>query len=376
MKSFLRGRNMKQMSKLTACFALVLLVGLAGCEKKSGAAAASGANDIKDIKNIKVGVSVGNAQEERWLRELDMFRAYADQYGFELFLQSAENNTQTQVSQCENMLSQGVDVLLLMPIDGNAVASIIDNAHAEGIKVIAYDRLIMNCDLDYYVTHDSFKVGVKIAEFIVNKVNKGNFIWLKGSEENNNAHLIAAGQKTILQPLVDRGDIKIVLEQWCRGWDPNEALKHTENALTANNNNIQAVVAPNDNTAGGAIQALTAQNMAGKIPIAGQDTDLAACQRIVEGTQTGTVYKSISKLNQAAMELAVAIATGKDPQTAIMSSLGEWTTFNNNQKEVATFAIEIIAIDKDNLYPIIIEQEGFHKLEDVYRNVPRSEWPK
>jgi D-xylose transport system substrate-binding protein len=341
-----------------------------------GAQGTSGTTGQKDIKDIKIGVSVGHTQEERWQREIELFRAYADQYGFELIVQSAENNTQRQISQCENLVNQGIDVLIMQSIDASAVAPIINTAHAEGIKVIAYDRFAMNCDLDYYITFDSFKVGVRQAEFVVNKVNKGNFIWLKGSEDDNNAHLVADGQRSVLQPLVDRGDIKIVLEQWCRGWDPNEALKHTENALTVNNNNIQAVVASNDGTAGGAIQALAAQNMAGKIPIAGQDADLAACQRIVQGIQTGTVYKPLAKMNQAAMELAVAIATGKDPKTAITPSLGEWTTLNNNQKEVDSFSIDVTAIDRDNLYPILIVQDNFQKLEEVYKNVAQSEWPK
>lgn len=369
---------MKSVSKFwRAILSVTLLIGVGfSAWAAGGSQGTSGPAGPKDIKDIKVGVSIGHTQEERWQREIEMFRQYAQEKGFELIVQSAENSTQRQISQCENLVNQGIDVLIMQSIDASAVAPIISNAHAEGIKVIAYDRFAMNCDLDYYITFDSFKVGVKQAEFVVNKVNKGNFIWLKGSEDDNNAHLVAAGQRSVLKPLVDRGDIKIVLEQWCRGWDPNEALKHTENALTANNNNIQAVVASNDGTAGGAIQALAAQDLAGKIPIAGQDADLAACQRIVEGIQTGTVYKPLAKLNQAAIELAVAIATGKDPKTAITPSLGEWTTLNNNQKEVDSFSVDVTAIDKDNLYPILIVQDKFQKLEDVYKNVPRSEWPK
>jgi D-xylose transport system substrate-binding protein len=361
--------KMKQ-SKLIACFVLALLVILAGCQKKADAAKGS-----KSIKDIKVGVSIGHTQEERWQREIGMFRDYAAQNGFELIVQSAENNAQRQISQCENLVNQGIDVLLLQPLDSDAVAPIIEFAHQEGIKVITYDRFAMNCDLDYYITFDSFKVGVVEATFVVNKAPKGNYIWLKGGPEDNNAHLVADGQRSILQPLVDSGNIAIVLEQWCQGWDPNEAMKHTENALTIAGNNIQAVVASNDGTAGGAIQALAAQNLAGKVPIGGQDADLAACQRIVEGIQTGTTYKPLARLNRAAMELAVAIATGKDPQTAIDPNLGSWTTLDNNFKEVDSFSVDVIPIDEDNLYDILIVQDKFHKLEDVYRNLPQDQWP-
>ena len=327
----------------------------------------------KDIKDIKVGVSVGTTQEERWQREIDMFESYAKEHGFEIMVQSAENDAQKQVSQCENLINQGIDVLILQSLDAAAVAPIIDAAHEEGIKVIAYDRFAMNCDLDYYITFDSFKVGVTQAKFVTEKAEKGNYIWLKGGPEDNNAHLVAAGQTSILQPFIDSGDITVVLEQWCIGWDPNEALKHTENGLTVANNDIQAVVASNDGTAGGAIQALQAQGLT--VPIAGQDADLAACQRIVEGTQTGTVYKPLAKLNQAAMELAVAVATGQDPANALDESLGVWTKLNNDQKEVDSFSVDVVAIDKDNIYEILIVQDQFHTLEDVFKNVPQDQWP-
>lgn len=327
----------------------------------------------KSIQDLRIGVSVGHLQEERWQREIDMFKDYANQHGFTLLVQSAENNAQRQISQCENLINQGIDVLILQSLDASAVTPIIDMAHEAGIKVISYDRFAMNCDVDFYVTFDSFKVGVTQAQFVVDKAKKGNFIWLKGGPEDNNAHIVAAGQKSVLQPYIDKGDIKIVLEQWCIGWDPNEALKHTENGLTMANNNIQGVIASNDGTAGGAVQALIAQGLT--VPISGQDADLAACQRIVEGTQTGTVYKPLAKMNRAAMELAVAVALGKDFKTAIDPSLGVWDVLNNNYKDVDSFYIDVTAIDKDNLYDILIVQDKFHTVEDVYKNLPRDQWP-
>jgi D-xylose transport system substrate-binding protein len=365
MKSFSR------LSALAVTLTVMLLFGVS-CAKKGETAPVSGQKDVKDIR---VGLSIGHTQEERWQRELEMFKAYAKANNFELLDQSAEGNVQRQVSQCENLISQGIDVLILQSIDADAVAPIIQSAHDEGIKVVAYDRFAMNCDLDYYITFDSFKVGVVQASFVVNKVNQGNFIWLKGSADDNNAHLVADGQRSILQPYIDKGDINIILEQWCQGWAPNEALRYTENGLTMTNNNIQAIVASNDGTAGGAIQALIAQNLAGKVPISGQDADLAACQRIVEGTQTGTAYKPLAKLNLAACELAVAIATGKEPKTSINPALGSWTRLHNNLKDVDSFSVDVTPIDQSNIYEVLIVQDKFQKLEDVYKNIPRNQWP-
>lgn len=339
------------------------------------AASDGGAAATKDIADIVVGLSVGNTTEERWNREIEMFQTYADEKGFTLNTQIANNDASKQVSQCENLINQGVDVLVVQSLDAEAAGPIVDAAHDAGIKVIAYDRFIMNSDLDYYVTFDSYKVGQVEAQFVVEQAPKGNYIWLKGAPEDNNAHLVAEGQKDVLQPYIDSGDITIVTEQWCKGWDPNEALKHAENGLTLANNDVQGVIASNDGTCGGAVQALEAQGMAGQVPICGQDADIAACQRIVEGTQTGTVYKPLAPLNQAACELAVAIATGADPMSGVDSSLGVWTKLNNNQKDVDSFTVDVEAVNKDNIYEIIVKRDAFHSLEDVYANVPQDQWP-
>lgn len=340
-----------------------------------GKASGSAAGKTKDVKDIVVGLSIGHTTEERWQRELEMFQKFADDKGFKMDIQIAQNSPEKQVSQCENLISKGVDVLIIQSIDAEAAAPIVIAAHEEGIPVISYDRFIMNADLDYYITFDSFKVGQVQAEFVVKQAPKGNYIRLKGSPDDNNAHLVAKGQDSVLKPYIDSGDIKIVLDQWCEGWDPNMAMDHTENGLTLADNDIQGIIASNDGTAGGVVQALTAQGLAGKVPVCGQDADLAACQRIVEGTQTGTAYKPIAMLNQAACELAVAVATGADPMSGVSSSLGSWQKLNNNQKDVDSFTVDVIAIDKSNIDDIIIKRDKFHTLEDVYANIPKEQWP-
>ncbi len=335
--------------------------------------------DVYSVANAKdklvFGISVGTLKQERWQREIEMFRKFGKENGIEILTQSAEDDAQKQVAQCENLISQGIDVLIIQALDSNAAGVIIEPAHDAGIKVIAYDRFVRNSDLDFYVTFDSVKVGEKQAKFVVDKAPKGNYIWLKGGPEDFNAHLVYQGHKNVLQPLIDKGDIKIILEQWCKGWSPAEALKHTENGLTLADNDIQAVIASNDSTAGGAIQALTAQGLSGIVPIAGQDADIAACQRIVEGTQTGTVYKPLALLNLAACELAKGLAENKDPFTSVDSKLGVWTKLNNGNKMVDSFSVDVVAVDKTNIDEILIKG-GFHKLEDIYKNIPKSQWPK
>ncbi|EIW18848.1 MULTISPECIES: sugar ABC transporter substrate-binding protein [Pelosinus] len=368
---------MKIMKKISALLLVLVMVFVAaGCSKDTGSSTnSSGSKVAKDIKDIKIGVSVGTLKQERWQREIDMFKTYAKDKGFQVLVQSAEDDAQKQVSQCENLINQGIDVLVIQSINADAAAPIVNAAHEAKIPVVSYDRFIMNADLDYYITFDSVKVGEVEAKFVVEKAPKGNYIWLKGGPEDNNAHLVAQGQRNVLQPYIDKGDIKIILEQWCKGWDPNEALKHVENGLTAAQNNVQGIIASNDGTAGGAIQAMAAQGLAGKVPIAGQDADLAACQRIVEGIQTGTVYKPIAKLNQVAMDVAVALATGKDAKTAVDSKLGQWTKLNNKTKDVDSFSVDVIAIDKNNIDEILIKQDKFQKVEEVYKNVPKDKWP-
>lgn len=341
-------------------------------QQPSGSAAGTA---TKDIKDIVVGLSIGHTTEERWQREIEMFQSFADEKGFKMDIQIAQNSPEKQVSQCENLISKGVDVLVIQSVDAEAAAPIVSAAHEEGIPVISYDRFIMNADLDYYITFDSYKVGQVQAEFVVAQAPKGNYIRLKGSPDDNNAHLVAKGQDDVLKPYIDSGDIKVVLDQWCEQWDPNVAMDHAENGLTLADNDIQGIIASNDGTAGGVVQALTAQGLAGKVPVCGQDADLAACQRIVEGSQTGTAYKPIAMLNQAACELAVAVATGADPMSGVSSSLGSWQKLNNNQKDVDSFTVDVIAIDQSNIDDIIIKRDKFHPLESVYANVPKDKWP-
>jgi D-xylose transport system substrate-binding protein len=189
-------------------------------------------------------------------------------------------------------------------------------------------------------------------------VPKGNYLVLAGSPTDNNAKLFREGAMKYIQPLVDKGDIKVVHDEWVKDWQPSEAMKIAENALTANKNDIQAVLAPNDGTAGGVIQALAAQGLAGKVPVTGQDAELAAAKRIVEGIQSMTVFKDTRELGKAAIAAAIKMAKGES-----IESNGK---VNNNKIDVPSLLLTPIAVDKDNLDKVLIDS-GYLKKEDVYK---------
>ncbi len=317
---------------------------------------------------IRIGLSFGTLQQERWTKERGMMEKWAAQHGgIELLVQAADSDATKQAAQCENLLSQGVNVLIVVPQDAEAAAVIVQKAHEVKVPVIAYDRMINNSDVDVYVSFDSVKVGELMVQYVAKKFPKGNWVILKGGPTDNNAHLVYEGNMKALKPYLDSGDIKVVADQWCENWSPEQALKHTENALTANNNNIQAVITGWDGLAGAAVQALAAQGLAGKVGVSGQDAELSACQRIVEGTQTMTVYKPLRLLAAAGMETAVALAKGEKPKIS--------GYVNNKKKDVPSVLPPIYPVDASNMVEAVIK-DGFLALEDVYKNVPKDKWPK
>lgn len=307
-------------------------------------------------KEVKIGMAIDDLRLERWQKDRDIFVAKAESKGAEVFVQSANGNEATQISQIENMINRGVDVLVIIPYNGQVLSNVIAEAKREGIKVLAYDRMINNADIDYYVSFDNEKVGELQAESIVKKVPTGNYFLMGGSPVDNNAKLFRAGQMKVLQPYIDNGKIKVVGDQWADGWLPENALKIMENALTANNNKIDAVVASNDATAGGAIQALSAQGLAGKVAISGQDADLAGVKRIIDGTQTMTVYKPITTLANTAAEIAVELGEGKQPAEDIM--------MNNGLKEIPARLLTPIVVNNTNIDSTVVA-DGFHKKSDL-----------
>jgi len=364
------GKRFTRGGVLSLVLALVIVISACSSGNGNNGNAGSKSNDKETTtkgNNVKsgddklvIGLSLDTLQEERWQRDRDLFIAAAEALGAKVEVQAANSDDAKQISQAENLISQGVDVLVVVPHNAEATAAIVEKAHAAGIKVLAYDRLIKNSDLDLYISFDNEKVGEMQAEAIIKLAPKGKFVYIGGAETDNNAHLFKKGAFNILQPLIDSGDIQVVFDQWTKDWSPANALVNMENALTANDNKIDAVVAANDGTAGGVIQALAAQGLDGKIPVSGQDAELAAAQRIVEGTQTMTVYKPIKDLAEKAADLAVKLAKGED--------VGADKTVNNGKIDVPSVLLNPVAVDKTNIDATVIA-DGFHSKEDVYKNV-------
>lgn len=333
----------------------------------SGDVAGAPGSSLASGAPVVIGLSLDTLREERWQRDRDEFVARARELGAEVLVQAANNDDAVQNAQAENLLTQGVDVLVVAPHNAKSAATIVVAAHAAGVPVIAYDRLISDCDLDLYISFDNLRVGQMQAEYAVSKAPRGNYVLIAGAPTDNNAHLYRQGQLEILQPYVDRGEITIVADQFANDWQPVEGLKILENALTRQDNAVAAVVASNDGLAGGAIQALAEQKLTGKVIVTGQDAELAACRRVVEGSQSMTVYKPIRALARRGAEVAVALARKESVADANR-------TLHNGAKDVPAILIAPIAVDRENLAATVI-RDGYQKLEDVYRDVPREQWP-
>ena len=361
---------MKRSKSLLALLIVFFVMMLAACGQDAGNGSAdktSGAeNEGGSEDTLRIGLSVSDLTLERWQHDRDFFVSKAEELGAEVLVQSANGDEAKQLSQIQNMLSQDIDALVIIAINSDALSTVVDQAKAEGIPVLAYDRLINGTDIDAYVSFDNVRVGEMQAEYLVEQVPSGKYFLMGGSPTDNNAKMFREGQMNIIQPLVDSGDIEIVGDQWAKGWDANEALKIMENALTANKNDIDAVVASNDSTAGGAIQALEAQSLAGKVVISGQDADLAGVQRIAEGLQTMTVYKPIKLIAEKSAEVAVQLAKGETPTAD--------ATVNNGKIDVPFIKLDPISVGKENIIDTVIA-DGFHSYDDVYKNVPESERP-
>jgi D-xylose transport system substrate-binding protein len=305
---------------------------------------------LADAKNPKIGFSIDDLRVERWARDRDFFTAAAEKLGAKVFVQSADASEARQISQIENLISRGVDVIVIVPFNATVLTNTIKEAKKAGIKVLSYDRLILNADVDAYISFDNEKVGEMQAEGVVKAQPKGNYYLLGGSPTDNNAKMLREGQLKVLKPYIDKGDIKVVGQQWVKDWNPTEALSIVENALTANNNKIDAIVASNDGTAGGAIQALAAQKLAGKVPVSGQDADLAAIKRVIAGTQTMTVYKPLKLIATEAAGLSVQLARNEKPKYN--------SQYDNGLKKVDTVLLKPTPLTKANVNLVV--DDGFY----------------
>jgi len=324
----------------------------------AGVALSFCAAGLAQAKGKVIGVSWSNFQEERWKTDEVVMKAAIAAAGDKYISADAQSSPQKQLTDIESLIAQGANALIVLAQDSSAVAPAVQKAVDESIPVIGYDRLIENPNA-FYITFDNKEVGRMQARGVFAVKPTGNYAFIKGSSTDPNADFLFSGQMEVLKAAIDSGAVKNVGAIYTDGWLPANAQKNMEQILTNTNNKVDAVVASNDGTAGGAIAALAAQGLAGSVPVSGQDGDHAAINRIALGTQTVSVWKDARELGKKAAEIAGLLADGKK-----MSDVPGATTFSDGPKKVAMKALLLtpVAIAKDNL-GVVIDTGWIKKVE-------------
>lgn len=328
---------------MTRSLAVVLAVSLAvpACKKHQGP---------------DVAFLLSTLQEERYQKDVKYFEQRAGELGLHTITLAADNDNAKQIAQVEDALSQGAKVLVIQPTDSQAASSYVRLAHEHGAKVIAYDRAIASPDLDFYVSHDSYKVGVLQAQAAIAATGgKGKYVLLSGQAGHSVATEITRGYEDTLAPYVARGDIEIVMKQNHSAWSPEQALETVEDALTRTGGHIDAILANNSGMARGAVQAVTAAGLA-HVFIAGADADAANINFVCEGKQTIEILKDIKPLARTAAETAKALLDGK--MTAAP------TTIAIAGKQIPTAAVRVEVITPENVKPLLVDS-GFLRADEL-----------
>ena len=341
---------------------------------------------------IKIGLSFSDYATERWPIENGLMTAQLQKDGYEVISQEADHDVKLQSDQIDNMVAQGIKGLIVIAEDGDAAVTPVEKAVAAGVKVISYDRLIKTDKISAYLSFDNVAVGKAEADGVMKalglldangqpttqtkwtKDNPAKVVLSGGSPTDNNAVLVRQGQMEVVQPFIDQGVVKIVADQWVENWDAAKAEGMMENILTAQQNKVDAVVASNDGTALGELQALKAQGLAGKVPISGQDATADGCNSIVLGGQTVTVFKDTRLLAPQAVKMIEALVKGGTPEGVQSYKLADLTNDKTKTGTVMANFLPVVEVTKANVYDVVVKS-GFQKYDDVYRNVPADQLP-
>ena len=344
---------------------MVLAAVLSGCSMP-GKAPAGEKEEFSETgeEPVRIGISFDSFVIERWLRDRDVFVATAQSLGAEVNVQNANGDVKEQISQIEYLIDKKMDVITIIPIDAEALKDVVKKAQLSGIRIICYDRMIRDVGSDLYISFDNRMVGTLMGEALAKSLPDGGRIFqIQGSSADYNVALVREGFEEAL-----RGTgITIVYSTFCDNWLAELAFDAVSEGLAKNGGKVDGIMCGNDDLAGQAIRALTENKMAGKVPVVAQDAELSACQRIEEGTQTMTVYKSVDKEASTAARLAVAMAKSEDI-TDPDRTIAVTQTMNDGSGEVPYYPLEPVAVTKENMDEVIIEG-GFHQREDVYLNI-------
>jgi D-xylose transport system substrate-binding protein len=330
-------------------------------------------------EKIKVGLSFSDFATERWKNEADLMTKLLNDKGYDVIVAEANHDVKMQNDQIDNMVTQGAKGLIVIAEDGDAAVTSVDKAADAGVKIIAYDRLIKSAKIAGYLSFNNTEVGRQEALGVMTALGiPGSTTWTKdnpakivlsgGSPTDNNAVLVRQGQMEVIQPYIDQGIIKVVADQWVDNWDAATAEKMMENILTAQQNKIDGVIASNDGTALGELQAMKAQGLAGKVPISGQDATADGCNSIVKGEQTVSVYKDIRLLSPKAVDMMDALLKGQSAEGLKEYTLAELTNDTSKTGSVMANFLPVVQVTRDNVYDLIVKS-CFQKYDDVYRDV-------
>lgn len=331
---------------------IAAMILLTGCESKEVGNIVS---DKKDPDSIQIGLSIDSLLIERWTRERDLFVSKAQELGAQVNVQNANGEVQEQIKQIQYFIDKKMDVIVVIAIDDLALKEVIADAKKAGIKVIAYDRPIREANVDLYLSVDNEQVGELMATYIKKKIgNDGSIIQVKGSPTDYNVQMVQTG----FMKIISTTNIKIDYAEYSDGWVAENAFSIT-NGYLSSGKVPDAIMCGNDSLAAQAIKALIENRLGGKVCVVGQDADLEACQRIVEGTQYMTVFKPVEKLAKKAAERAVDMANG--------IPLGLKDTFYDGIYEVPYEKLDPIAVTKENMDDIITGK--YHQKSEIYLNV-------
>lgn len=342
----------KRLLSLLLCSALLF----AGCGQTESKESKESTNEED---KIQIGMSFDSFVIERWQRDRDVFVSTAKEKGAEVNVQNANGDVEEQKKQIDYFIQKGMDVIVIVCIDSAALKESVEKAKAEGIKVIAYDRLITDADVDLYISFDNEMVGTMMGEALVaHNLSGGNVLMLGGPLADNNVPLVENGFRTVME----QNQVTILDSIHADGWRAELAAEYVYNNMDKVAQ-ADAIMCGNDDLASKVVHALAEKRLAGNILVVGQDADLEACQRIVEGTQVMTAYKPVEKLAKRAAECAVALAKGEEITGDDVAML------ENGDYQVPYVGLEPISVTEENMNEVIINS-GFHLKEDVYLNVP------
>ena len=307
---------------------------------------------------VKVGLLLHALDKERWENDRDFFVEKVNELGGTVEVRVADNISDTQLEQANKLLSEGTDVLVVVPVDQFAASQIVVNAHEKDVSVISYDRLIKNCSLDYYVSTDNVEIGRLQAEYLTTIKPTGKYALIGGAISDNNSQFLYLGQMNVLQPLVEKGDINIVYNAFTDHWGQDEGYKHTKKLLEKSED-VDAIIAGNDAIALGVTEALKEAGKEGGVLVAGMDADLNNLHEIVAGNQTCTVYKPYEKMAATAAQLAMTLGRSGECERSFQ-------TVSNGARLVPAVLHDAMVVNKENLKLTVIS-EGYQTEEEIYR---------